>query len=57
MYQYLLAVQQFFLPTDSFFCCLQHGNIAVGRRSACKVLPHTLKYYITINSYFDEQLH
>jgi len=28
-----------------------------GKRSAWKLLPHTLRYFISMDSYFDKQLH
>jgi hypothetical protein len=28
-----------------------------GKRSACKLLPHTPRYFIIMDSYFDKQLH
>ena len=48
MYQHFTAVPQFSLSIDSFFCCLWHDNMPLGRRSACKVLPCTLRYFISI---------
>ena len=45
-----------FLSID-FFCCLQHANAPLGMRNANKVLPYTLKKFISMDSYFDEQLH
>jgi hypothetical protein len=46
----------FFYPLILFFC-LWHSNMPIGRRSPSKVFPYTLRYFITINLYFDEQLH
>jgi len=58
MYQHFIAIQQFFLyPLILFFCHLQHTNMLSGKGSACKFLPHTLRYFISMDSYFDEQLH
>jgi len=57
MYQHFIAIQQFFLPIDFFFCHLQHTNMLPGKGSAHKFLPHTLRYFISMDSYFDKQLH
>ena len=55
MYQHFLAVQQFFFPIDFFFCCLWHADILSRRKTEWKLLPHTLRYFSSMDSYFDKQ--
>ena len=47
IYQHFLAVQQCFFLHWLFFCCLQQWTL----------LPHTLRYIISMDSYFDKKLH
>jgi hypothetical protein len=57
MYQHFIAVQQISFTRCFFFCHLQHTNMFSGMRSAWKLLPHTPRYFISMDSYFSKQLH
>ena len=47
----------FFFPIDSFICCLWHADIIPRRKTEQKLLPHNLRYFPSMESYFDKQLH
>ena len=57
MYQHCLVVQEVFFPIDSFICCLWHADILLRRKTEQKLLPHNLRYFPSMESYFDKQLH
>ena len=57
MYQHFQQFSKFFFPIDSFICCLWHADILSRRKTEQKLLPHNLRYFPSMESYFDRQLH
>ena len=47
----------FFPPLILFFCCLWHADILSRRKTEWKLLPHYLRYFSSVDSYFEKQSH